>query len=64
MLAGHVLLSVFSSLFVFLSFISFCGSFFFLGFCVVFFLFEIAVCFVQGVVFVLLLLSYFSEVFC
>lgn len=62
MLAGHVLLSVFSGLLIYLLFVGFSFYVLFFPFCLLFFLFEFVVCFIQGVVFVLLLYRYFSEI--
>ena len=65
MLAGHVLLSVFSGIFVWVLF----GFWSYVAlplyfFCVMFFLFELGICFVQAGVFGLLLFTYFSEGVC
>ncbi|KAF0148291.1 MAG: ATP synthase subunit a [Ignavibacteria bacterium] len=64
MLAGHVIITVFSGLFLYVFFSSVFSSFLLFFFCLVFFLFEVGVCVVQSVVFVLLLHRYFVEALC
>ena len=62
-LAGHVMVSVFSGIFIYVCFASFSlVSVMFFFVCCVFFIFEFAVCLVQGGVFCLLVVSYFLEV--